>query len=250
MKERLQKVLARGGYGSRRSSETLITAGRVHVNGAVVTELGTQVDPEIDRVEVDGEALVLPSEHVYVAMNKPRGFVTTARDPQRRRTVMELLPENLPPHVFPVGRLDRDTEGLLIFTNDGEFAHRMTHPRYQIEKEYVALVQGRPSGRTLRQLEGGVVIDGEETAPARAELATEPEGFEGRPQHTWVRLVIHEGRKRQVRRMLGAVGHEVRTLVRVRVGAVQLARLGRGKTRRLTAAEVHSLKEAVGLAGT
>lgn len=248
MKERLQKVLARGGYGSRRSAETLITSGRVHVNGAVVTELGTQVDPEIDRVEVDGEALVLPSEHVYVAMNKPRGFVTTARDPQRRRTVMELLPENLPPHVFPVGRLDRDTEGLLIFTNDGEFAHRMAHPRYQIEKEYVALVQGRPSARTLRQLESGVVIDGEETAPARAELAAEPEGFEGRPQHTWVRLIIHEGRKRQVRRMLGAAGHEVRTLVRVRVGAVQMAGLGRGKTRRLTAAEVHSLKEAVGLA--
>jgi len=247
VKERLQKILARAGHGSRRSAEALITSGRVRINGEPVTELGTQADPDVDRIEVDGTPIVLGSERVYLAMNKPYGFVTTARDPQRRKTVMELLPPDLPPHVFPVGRLDRDTEGLLIFTNDGEFAHRMAHPRFQIEKEYLALVEGRPSERTLRQLANGIVIDGEETAPARAEPASAPEGFEGRPQHSWVRLIIHEGRKRQVRRMLGAVGHQVRTLVRVRIGEVQIGRLAKGKTRRLTRAEVQSLRKAVGL---
>jgi 23S rRNA pseudouridine2605 synthase len=246
VKERLQKILARAGYGSRRSSETLITSGRVRVNGAEVRELGTQADPDVDRIEVDGAAISLSAEHVYLAMHKPAGFVTTASDPQRRKTVMELLPQDLPPHVLPVGRLDRDTEGLLIFTNDGEFAHRLAHPRYQIEKEYLALVDGRPSERTLRQLASGIVIDGQETAPATVELSSPPAGYEARPQHSWVRIVIHEGRKRQVRRMMGAMGHQVRTLVRVRIGEVQIGRLAEGKTRRLTRTEVQALRSAVG----
>lgn len=247
MKERLQKILARAGHGSRRSAEKVISAGRVSVNGERITELGAQADPDVDRIEVDGTPIVLPAGLVYLALNKPQGFVTTSNDPQRRRTVMELLPPGLPPHVFPIGRLDRDTEGLLLFTNDGEFAHRMAHPRFEIEKEYIALVEGRPDERTLRQLQNGVVIDGEDTAPALAETTSAPEGFEGRPGHAWVRLVIHEGRKRQVRRMLAIVGHQVRTLVRVRIGDVQLARLARGKTRALTADEVHALRAIVGL---
>jgi 23S rRNA pseudouridine2605 synthase len=248
VKERLQKILARAGYGSRRSTEALITAGRVRVNGAPVTQLGTQADPDADRIEVDGEPIVLSAAHVYLAMNKPQGFVTTAADPQRRKTVMQLLPPDLPPHVLPVGRLDRETEGLLIFTNDGEFAHRLAHPRYEIEKEYLALVEGRPAERALRQLREGVIIDGIETAPAQIEIAAAPEAFEERPRHTWVRLVIHEGRKRQVRRMLATIGHQVRTLVRVRIGEVQLGRLARGKTRPLTGAEVAALRQQIGLA--
>jgi len=245
--ERLQKILARAGHGSRRSAEALITGGRVSVNGEPVTELGAQADPDADRIEVDGAPIALPEEHVYLAMHKPYGFVTTSSDPQRRKTVMDLLPPDLPPHVFPIGRLDRDTEGLLLFTNDGEFAHRMAHPRYETEKEYVALVEGRPSAATLRQLEGGIVLDGEETAPAQASLTSAPEGYEGRPSHSWVRLVIHEGRKRQVRRMLAATGHQVRTLVRVRVGGVQLGRLAKGKTRRLARSEVAALRRTLGL---
>jgi 23S rRNA pseudouridine2605 synthase len=248
MKERLQKILARAGHGSRRSAETLITSGRVSVNGEPVTELGAQADPDVDRIEVDGEPIALPEEHVYLAMHKPYAFVTTSSDPQNRRTVMQLLPPDLPPHVFPIGRLDRDTEGLLLFTNDGEFAHRMAHPRFEIEKEYAAMVDGRPSSKTLRELESGVVLDGVETAPAEASLTSAPEGYETRPSHSWVRLVIHEGRKRQVRRMLGSTGHQVRALVRVRVGDVQLARLAKGKTRRLSRAEVDSLRKALGLA--
>jgi 23S rRNA pseudouridine2605 synthase len=247
VKERLQKILARAGYGSRRSAETLITSGRVTVNGERITQLGAQADTDVDEITVDGAPIVVSAEHVYLAMNKPGGFVTTASDPQRRKTVMELLPAELPPHVLPIGRLDRDTEGLLLFTNDGEFAHRLAHPRFQVEKEYLALVDGRPSLRSLRQLGDGVVIDGIETAPAQVELAAAPSGFEERAQHNWVRLVIHEGRKRQVRRMLGAVGHQVRTLVRVRIGEVPLDRLERGKTRRLTRAELDSLRAAVGL---
>jgi 23S rRNA pseudouridine2605 synthase len=247
MKERLQKILARAGYGSRRSAEALITDGRVRVNGETVVELGARADPDTDLIEVDAEVIVLSEDHVYLAMHKPYGFVTTSSDPQNRRTVMQLLPPDLPPHVFPIGRLDRDTEGLLLFTNDGEFAHRMAHPRYEIEKEYLAMVDGRPSARTLRQLEGGIVLDEEETAPAQASPASAPEGYETRPAHSWVRLVIHEGRKRQVRRMLAATGHQVRELVRVRVGDVQLGRLAKGKTRRLSRSELASLRRTLRL---
>src|SRR5439155_18763112 len=156
VKERLQKLLARAGYGSRRSAEKLIVEGRVGVNDTVVRQLGTQVDDN-DLVEVDGAELRRTVELAYLAMHKPHGFVTTARDPQRRRTVMELLPPDLPPHVLPVGRLDRDTEGLLLFTNDGELAHRLAHPRYAVEKEYLAQVEGTPNSQALDQLRKGVL---------------------------------------------------------------------------------------------
>jgi 23S rRNA pseudouridine2605 synthase len=247
VKERLQKILARAGYGSRRSVETLITAGRVSVNGVVVAQLGTQADVNVDRVEVDGAPIALGTDMVYLAMNKPAGFVTTLSDPQRRRTVIQLLPPDLPPHVVPIGRLDRDTEGLLLFSNDGEFVHRMSHPRFEVEKEYLALVEGRPTTATLRQLEQGIVIDGDETAPARAALAGPPPGYEPLARHTWISLVIHQGRKRQVRRMLASVGHQVRALVRVRVGDVNLGRLAKGTTRKLNQQEVTALRRAIGL---
>jgi|CXWL01.1.fsa_nt_gi pseudouridine synthase len=247
MNERLQKLLARAGHGSRRSAEALITSGRVTVNGALVTTLGAQADPDVDEIAVDGTVLSFAAEQVYLAMHKPDGVVTTARDPQGRTTVMDLLPAALPPHVLPIGRLDRDTEGLLLFTNDGEFAHRLSHPRYEIEKEYLALVVGLPDEKALAQLRAGVDIGEHVTAAAQADVAAPPHGHEARPGHSWVRLVIHEGRKRQVRIMCSVVGHGVRALVRTRVGEVRLGRLERGATRALTAKELDSLRKAVGL---
>jgi pseudouridine synthase len=247
MRERLQKILAKAGYGSRRSAEAVILAGRVRVNGEVVGELGTQADADVDRIEVDGAAITIASTHVYLVMHKPAGFVTTARDPQGRKTVMELLPPDLPPHVVPIGRLDRDTEGLLLFTSDGDFAHRMAHPRYQIEKEYAALVEGSPAAAALDRLRRGVVIDEQVTAPAQVEVSRPPYGHSERDGHTWLRIVIHEGRKRQVRLMCRAVGHPVRTLVRTRVGGVLLARQAKGKTRELSEKELADLRRAVGL---
>jgi len=247
MKERLQKILARAGHGSRRSAETLIADGRVAVNGAVVTEPGTQADPDVDRIEVDGVPLTVAGAHVYLAMNKPYGFLTTAHDPQGRRTVMDLLPPNLPPHVLPVGRLDRDSEGLLLFTNDGEFAHRLAHPRYELDKEYHACVTGTPSADALRALRGGVVIEEKRTSPAQVDVVGPPYGQKPRENHTWLRIVIHEGRRRQVRLMCASLGHPVRSLVRTRIGQVLIGRLAVGKTRPLSKREIASLKAVVGL---
>lgn len=245
----MQKILARAGHGSRRSAEALITAGRVTVNGVRVRELGAQADPDIDRIELDGAPLRLEPALASAVMNKPTGVLTTAHDPRGRRTVMELLPQGLPPHVLPVGRLDRATEGLLIFTNDGELAHRLAHPRYEIEKEYLALVAGAPSQRAIASLRRGVEIEGRRMAPATVDVAGPPHGHAAREGHTWLRLVIHEGRKRQVRMMCAAIGHPVRELVRTRVGDVVLGRLPAGKTRPLSQAELASLRAAVGLGG-
>ena len=246
MKERLQKILARAGFGSRRHAELLVTAGRVRVNGELITRLGTQADAASDSIEVDGVPLHPQELGTYLAMNKPYGFLTTAHDPQQRATVMDLLPE-LPPHVFPVGRLDRDTEGLLLFTSDGELSHRLAHPRFQIDKEYYAQVRGAPSPSALAALRSGVELEGRATSPADVTLGPPPEGYEARTGYVWLRLVIHEGRKRQVRRMCAAVGHPARALVRTRIGDVALGRLAKGKTRRLSEHEVTSLKQAVGL---
>ncbi|MBF6600121.1 MAG: rRNA pseudouridine synthase [Dehalococcoidia bacterium] len=247
MTERLQKILARAGHGSRRGVEALISDGRVRVNGQPAT-LGMQADVAVDVIELDGVPVHADAPAVYLAMNKPSGFVTTARDPQHRHTVMQLLPDDLPPHVFPIGRLDRDTEGLLLFTNDGEFAHRMAHPRFEVEKEYAALVVGAPGRAAFAALAAGVELDGKRTAPAHVEPAAPPAGHESREGHVWLRLAIHEGRKRQVRRMCAAVGLPVRTLVRTRVDGIELARLRRGTTRALSTDEVRRLRRLVGLA--
>ena len=204
----------------------------MRVNGVVVTELGTQADAAVDRIEVDGAPIAIPTGTLYLAMNKPAGVLTTVTDPQGRRTVMELLPDGLPPHVFPIGRLDRDTEGLLIFTNDGEFAHRLAHPRYEIDKEYLALVDGISNAAALDELRAGVAHRGQAHGAGDRRRDDPPRrDIRRAPGHTWLRLVIHEGRKRQVRLMCAAVGHPVRTLVRTRIGGVMLARLARGKTR-------------------
>ena len=230
--ERLQKVLAQRGYGSRRVCEELIEAGRVTVNG-VVAILGRRVEVDSDHVEVDGRHVGILPGLVHYLLNKPPGVVTTAKDPQGRPTVVALVPDE--PRVFPVGRLDRDTEGLLLLTNDGELANRLTHPRYGIEKEYLATVEGIPSAGSLRRLREGVDLEDGRTAPAKV----------SQPSPGVLRLTIHEGRNRQVRRMCEAVGHPVIRLVRVRIGPISDRTLPPGRWRELTPQELRSLEQAV-----
>jgi 23S rRNA pseudouridine2605 synthase len=227
--ERLQKVLARAGLASRRASEELIAEGRVRVNGEVA-ELGRRVDPEADAVTIDGVPVPVAPGLVHYLLNKPRGVVSTASDPQGRPVVVSLVPAE--PRVFPVGRLDTDTEGLLVLTNDGGFAHRLTHPSFGVDKEYLAEVEGEPSRAALRQLREGVDLEDGRTAPARV-TAVSP-GV--------LRIVLSEGRNRQVRRMCEAVGHPVRRLVRTRIGPVADRRLPPGHWRALTIGEVRSLE--------
>ena len=234
--ERLQKILARAGLGSRRASEALIATGRVRVNGEVAT-LGDRADPETDRIEVDGVAIGVRPGLVHYLLNKPAGVVTTASDPQGRPTVVGLVPAE--PRVFPVGRLDAETEGLLLLTNDGELAHRLTHPSFGVEKEYLADVEGRPTRGTLRRLREGVDLDDARTAPARVSLVDE----------RLLRITIHEGRKRQVRRMCDAVGLPVRRLVRVRIGPIADHRLAPGGWRPLEQDEVRALERAAARPG-
>ena len=230
--ERLQKVLARVGIGSRRVCEDLIGEGRVRVDGEMAV-LGRRVDPETALIEVDGAPVGVRPDLVHYVLNKPAGVVTTADDPQGRPTVVGLVPNE--PRVFPVGRLDVDTEGLLLLTNDGELAHRLTHPSYGVEKEYVAEVEGLPTRAVLRRLREGVELDDGPTAPARATLI----------DPSVVRLTIHEGRNRQVRRMCEAVGHSVVRLIRTRIGPLADRSLAPGAWRELTGAEVRSLQRAV-----
>jgi 23S rRNA pseudouridine2605 synthase len=229
--ERLQKVLAQAGLGSRRHCEELIDVGLVSVNGRVAT-LGDKIDPAIDRVEVDGVPIGTRPGLVYLLLNKPAGVVTAVGDPHGRRSVTELVPTE--PRVFPVGRLDQDTEGLLLLTNDGDLTHRLTHPSFGVEKEYVAEVEGRPTRGSVRKLREGVELDDGMTAPAKAVLV----------EQNIVRITIHEGRNRQVRRMCEAVGHPVRRLVRTRIGPIADRRLRPGEWRELATDEVRALERA------
>ena len=234
--ERLQKVLARAGYGSRRTCEGLISAGRVTVNGAVA-ELGRRVDPRQDRVAVDGAPVPVLPGLVHYLLNKPAGVVTTADDPEGRPTVVTLVPRR--PRVFPVGRLDADSEGLLVLTNDGELAQRLTHPSFGVDKEYLVEVEGVPGPGALRTLRRGVDLEDGRTAPAQVGVVAP--GV--------LRVVIHEGRNRQVRRMCDAVGHPVRRLVRTRIGPVSDLSLGPGQWRALNSAEIRALGAAARGAG-
>jgi len=229
--ERLQKVLARAGIGSRRVCEDLIEEGRVTVDGEVAV-LGRRVDPETDLVEVDGAAIGVRAGLVHYLLNKPAGVITTADDPQGRTTVVDLVP--VEPRVFPVGRLDLDSEGLLLLTNDGELTHRLTHPSFGVDKEYLAHLDGRPTRADLRRLREGVELDDGPTAPAQVSLVA-PD---------LLRIAIHEGRNRQVRRMCEAIGHPVRRLVRVRIGPLTDRQLQPGAWRSLTVDEVRGLERA------
>jgi 23S rRNA pseudouridine2605 synthase len=230
--ERLQKVLAAAGLGSRRACEELIAEGRVTVDGQVAV-LGQRVNPDEAEVEVDGVPVSVRPGLVYYLVNKPPGVVVTASDPQGRPTILDLVPAE--PRVFPVGRLDADTEGLIILTNDGELAHRLAHPSFGIEKEYLAQVEGEPTPGELRRLRTGIPLEDGVTAPARASLV-EP---------NVVRLTIHEGRNRQVRRMCAAVGHPVVRLVRTRIGPLADRGLPPGRWRPISNEEVRALEASV-----
>jgi 23S rRNA pseudouridine2605 synthase len=239
--ERLARFLAHAGVASRRHAEALIAAGRVHVNGVAVTTQGTRIDPAHDSITVDGKPVIAPVQHVYILLHKPTGYVTTTSDPQGRPTVLELLPEQLRHlRVYPVGRLDIDTSGLLLLTNDGDFALHITHPRYSLEKHYHALVHGCPTPRELAMLRSGVEFtedNGQHHTSALAKVRiVRQEG-----ERCWLSLLIHEGRKRQVRRMLFAVGHRVFELKRVGIGSVELGNLPVGKWRYLDPEEVEEL---------
>ena len=234
---RLQKVLAEAGIGSRRVCEELIAAERVTVNGEVAI-LGRRVHAETDIIDVDGVRVPTRAGLVYYLLNKPPGVVSTASDPEGRPTVVDLVPAE--PRVYPVGRLDWETEGLLVLTNDGTLTLRLTHPRYAAEKEYLAEVTGVPSRAALRTLREGVDLDDGRTAPARVQLTQE------RGDSAAMTIVIHEGRNRQVRRMCDAVGHPVRRLVRTRIGQLADRSLKPGEWRVLTPAEVRSLYSATG----
>jgi 23S rRNA pseudouridine2605 synthase len=236
---RLQKILADAGVASRRAAERLILDGAVSVNGRVVNELGARADPA-DDIRVSDQPIALPRAHVYMALHKPVGYVTTVKDEFGRATVIDLLPANHA-RVFPVGRLDRESEGLLLLTNDGDLTERLTHPRFGVEKEYAALVDRDLDRAAAEQLERGVFVEGRRTAPAKIERIDV--GDDG----AWLGITIHEGRRRQVRLMFDAVGLTVRRLVRVRVGPITIDGLHPGRHRHLTAAEVRALKAAVRL---
>ena len=232
---RLQKYLASCGVASRRAAEKMITEGRISVNGTVVTELGTQVDENADTVQVDGETVRPEAEKHYIAYNKPVGEVTTASDPEGRDTVMDRF-RDYPVRLFPVGRLDYDSEGLLLLTNDGDLMNRLLHPSFEIKKSYLTRVSNFVTDEEIRSLRKGVMIDGRLTSPAEVRMIRH-DAFS-----TELLVTIHEGRNRQVRKMIEAVGHQVVRLKRVRFGPVELGDLPTGMWRKLTDAEIAKLR--------
>lgn len=234
MKERLQKVIASSGVTSRRKAEQLIVDRRVRVNGKIVTELGTQVDPQRDRLEVDGRIIQTEPKRTYL-FYKPRNVITSAADPHGRKVVTDYF-QQLSVRVYPVGRLDYDTEGLLLMTNDGELAYRMTHPRFEIEKSYLAQVEGIPKQAIVERLERGIELEDGLTAPAKVSVV------QVRQHSALIRLVIHEGRNRQVKRMCEAVGHPVIKLKRERIAFLRLEGLKPGEFRALTSEELQRLR--------
>ena len=235
--ERIQKVLAAAGVASRRAIEEMVAGGRITVNGKPA-RLGQRIDPDRDKVEVDGSPVGLRADLVYYLLNKPSGVVTTASDPQGRPTVVDIVPGD--PRVFPVGRLDADSEGLLLLTNDGELTHRLTHPSFGVDKEYLVQVEGHPSRGALRRLRDGVDLEDGAAQAVSVSL----------PEPSVIRIVVHEGRNRLVRRMCAAIGHPVIRLVRTRIGPLADRKLPPGKWRELSQSEVRELeRQGTGLSG-
>ena len=240
MSERLQKIISQAGVASRRAAEKMILAGRVAVDGHTVTELGQQYDAAAHTITVDGKPMTSAETHRYYLLNKPRGYISTVHDERGRRTVLDLLPE-VRERIYPVGRLDGATEGLLLLTNDGELMNGLLHPRYQIDKVYVAQLRDDLSESELQQLATGIELEDGRTAPARARLLPD------RGHGSRVELTIHEGRNRQVRRMFAALGHEVKSLRRVKFAGLTLQGVARGQHRQLSQTEVERLYQLAGL---
>ncbi len=230
---RLNKFLSNSGVASRRKSDELISQGKVFVNGKVVTELGLQINEKKDKVMVEGKQIKLPSSFVYIKLNKPKGYACTAHDEKGRKTIYELIDTD--ERLFSIGRLDYDTEGLILLTNDGDFANKVAHPKYAIEKEYRVTIEGQIKESELAVLRKGVVVDGERMPSAKVEFLSEDDKF------TKLSVVIDEGQNRQIRRMFEAIGKSIRLLKRVRIGQVRLGGLKRGDYRDLTEDELNSL---------
>jgi 23S rRNA pseudouridine2605 synthase len=230
--ERLQKILSRAGVASRRAAEKMILEGRVSLNGETVTELGSKADLAVDDIRVDGVRVKAPQAPVYLLLNKPKGVVSTRRDPEGRPTVMDLVPKL--PGLFPVGRLDVTTEGLLLLTSDGAFAERVSHPRYEVPRVYHAKVRGLPEPATLERLRRGVRVEGQMMKVDRARVLESA-------NNSWIEVSLHEGRNHEVKRLLEAVGHPVSKLKRVAIGSLTAAGLKLGEFRSLTPAEVRRL---------
>lgn len=240
MIQRLQKLISQAGIASRRESENLIRAGKVKVNGNIA-KLGDKADPQKDRIEVNGRSLSSSAnQHIYIALNKPRGVISSTEDElnQGRKTVRDLI--KLPGHLYPVGRLDKQSEGLMLMTNDGNLAHKLTHPRFGHEKTYRVEVEGQIMPETLDLWRHGVMLDGKMTAPAKITV------IEEHPAFTKLEIVMREGRKRQIRRVAADLGHPVRRLVRIRIGPLELGNLQKGKWRHLRANEIAALNKATG----
>jgi len=231
MQERLQKVLAKAGIASRRKAEELIREGKVRVDGKVVTEMGTQVDPDAQDIECDGIHVETQEKKVYILLHKPTGFLSTVHDPRGRPIVTDLL-ANVKERVYPVGRLDLDTEGALLLSNDGELAQKILHPSHEVNKTYVAKVKGKPNRKKLAALSRGITLEGRKTWPANIEV------LHTDAQASTIKIIIHEGRKRQVRKMFEAVGHPVLQLKRTAYGQLKLGDLRPGKYRFLSPEDI------------
>lgn len=243
MRERLQKILSGAGIASRRAAEAYISEGRVSVNGETVTELGTKADPHVDDIRVDGRRIKPATRRVYILMYKPRGYITSRSDPQKRPTVIDLLSKGgVRDYVYPVGRLDYESEGLLLLTSDGDLAARLTHPSHEVEREYHARVRGVPDRHAIERLAKGIMLEGRKTAPADVKLLKVMETDDG--ADGVVAIVVHEGRNRQVRRMCEAIGHPVVRLRRVRIGPITDDRIRPGEFRELDAREIAALRRA------
>lgn len=234
--ERLQKFLAAAGIASRRKSEELIKQGRVKVNGCVVMTLGTKIDPDKDKIHIDGKLLNTKEEPVYILLNKPKGYISTVRDTLGRKTVMDLIPKNIG-RLYPIGRLDSQTTGLLLLTNDGELTYKLTHPKHEFTKTYHALVKGKITPEAVNQLEKGVYLEDGLTAPAKVNV------LEIKGGKSLVEITIHEGKNKQVRRMFKAVGFPVQNLKRTSFGFLNLKGVPLGKFRMLTPFEINNLKK-------
>ncbi len=237
---RLNKFLAQAGLASRREADRMIEEGRVAVNGEVIQTLGHKIEEERDRVEVDGIKIKQEKKRYYVMLNKPPGYLVSLKDSFGRPKVRDLLP-TLKGRVFPVGRLDSDSEGLLLLTNDGGLAFRLTHPRFKIKKVYLVRVKGTPESSDLRRLKRGIILDGKKTAPARIKLLSSSS------RESFLRVEIHEGRKREIRRLFDVIGHKVIELQRIEFGSLSLGKLRKGKWRSLDRSEIDKLKALVKL---